>query len=131
MVPVAAGILLIDRNILLCQRKADARYGLKWEFPGGKAKEGETAETCLCRELFEELGIQPYGIKFFYRDRSVYPDSGTFDVSYYVISSYCGMLTNHVFEQIRWIPITAVPTFDILEGNSGVVKELVQRYEDS
>ena len=131
MVPVVAVILLIDRTVLLCQRRASARYGLQWEFPGGKAEPGEPPESCLCRELFEELMIHPYESRFFYRDQFVYPDSGTFDVTYYLITSYCGAPTNCVFEQIRWISLPELPTFDILEGNRRVVNELLRAYEVS
>jgi A/G-specific adenine glycosylase len=47
----AAGEVLID------QRLEEGLLGGMWEFPGGKQEEGETIETCIARELQEELGI--------------------------------------------------------------------------
>ena len=57
MKEVAVGIILQDGNVLACQRKRDATYALKWEFPGGKLEPGETPEHALVRELHEELAI--------------------------------------------------------------------------
>src|SRR5262249_26328572 len=53
---VAAVIERADRRILIGQRRRHDSSPLKWEFPGGKMEEGETAEAALARELGEELG---------------------------------------------------------------------------
>jgi mutator protein MutT len=47
-----------DGKLLITQRHADAHLGGLWEFPGGKREPDETFETCLARELREELGIE-------------------------------------------------------------------------
>lgn len=51
---------LIEREgrVLCTRRSAEMSLPLKWEFPGGKIKEGESPEGCLRRELFEELGLE-------------------------------------------------------------------------
>src|SRR5258707_5932030 len=54
---VAAVIEREDRRLLIGQRRKDDSSPLKWEFPGGKVREGEAAEAALARELREELGV--------------------------------------------------------------------------
>ncbi len=131
MIQVAAGIILVEHNVLLCQRKASATYGLKWEFPGGKLEPGESPESCLCRELFEELSIQPFHLTLFHREHNIYPDAGAFDLFYYIVSSYCGSIVNRVFERVEWVPLHKLLEFDILEGNRNVIIELQRRHETS
>ncbi len=55
---VACAIIERDGLVLAAQRSAASSMPLKWEFPGGKIDPGETAQECLYRELFEELGIR-------------------------------------------------------------------------
>lgn len=57
MLQVTCAIIKHENNILICQRSAQMKLPLKWEFPGGKIKTGESKEECLQREILEELGI--------------------------------------------------------------------------
>lgn len=59
MLLVACAIILNNQNMVLaCQRSTNMHLPLKWEFPGGKIEENETAEDCLIREIKEELDIE-------------------------------------------------------------------------
>lgn len=46
-----------EGKYLITQRRPQATLPLLWEFPGGRAEEGETDEAALARELVEEMGI--------------------------------------------------------------------------
>src|SRR6476620_2778989 len=58
IIEVSAGLVFRDGKLLITQRHADAHLGGLWEFPGGKRECNETFESCLARELREELGIE-------------------------------------------------------------------------
>jgi len=55
---VTCAIIEQDSCVLAAQRSRTMAMPLKWEFPGGKIKPGETPEHCLCREIAEELAIK-------------------------------------------------------------------------
>lgn len=54
---VACAVIEDGCKVLAAQRNTTMSMPLKWEFPGGKLHDGESAEECLERELAEELGI--------------------------------------------------------------------------
>lgn len=55
---VACAVIEDGGRVLAAQRSEKMNMPLKWEFPGGKLHEGESAEECLVRELYEELGVR-------------------------------------------------------------------------
>jgi 8-oxo-dGTP diphosphatase len=134
MINVAVGIIIKEgtasgtHEVLLCQRKRSARYPLKWEFPGGKLEPNEHPEECLRRELFEELEIHGAVGTLYHQQHYTYPDSGTFDVLYYLVPHFTGTLVNRVFEAYEWVPIGRLPEYDILEGNRDVVTKLIDAH---
>lgn len=46
-----------DRKILLLHRQGSKSEGGKWGLPAGKIEKNETSIEALCREVFEETGI--------------------------------------------------------------------------
>jgi 8-oxo-dGTP diphosphatase len=128
MVKVAVGIILVESMVLVCQRKKESRYALQWEFPGGKLEQGESPQECLVRELREELSIEAKIGEEYHRQQWIYPDSGSFEVFYYLVSSFAGKVTNNVFENLRWVSFHELQTIAMLDGNKNVIGKLLASY---
>jgi len=127
-VRVAVGIIYSGNKILCCQRKREARYGLHWEFPGGKVQENESPEKCLSRELNEELGITPIQLAPYGQYIQRYTDNGVFEVNYYFVSQFSGSIQNRVFESIRWLEPGELDSIPFLDGNKKVIKQLMEEF---
>jgi 8-oxo-dGTP diphosphatase len=52
-----AGIVIEGGKFLIARRLPGGDLGGKWEFPGGKAEEGEGDREALVREYGEEFGV--------------------------------------------------------------------------
>jgi mutator protein MutT len=126
MIQAAVAIIQKERRILLCQRKKSSRYGLKWEFPGGKVEHGESFFDCVKRELREELSIIVENFDSQESQVNRYDDGGVFEVMYFFVSHFEGTPENNAFEQIRWVTLTELKALDILEGNKSVVARMTE-----
>jgi len=122
LILVTAGILKDGDRILICQRHRSDRYGLQWEFPGGKVHAGEDLQAALRRELAEELTIEAEIGEEVFRLRYRYPDRFV-EVVFLAVPSYRGKVENRIFEAVEWVPRQALPLYDFLEAD----RELVNR----
>lgn len=94
-----------DGRVLITQRPQDALLGGLWEFPGGKQEDGENLETCLKREIWEELACkievrEPLGVfRHAYTHFKV-----TLHAFHALLES--GQPELHYHQDARWVPIT-------------------------
>jgi 8-oxo-dGTP diphosphatase len=126
-VQVTAGVLSRGDRILACQRARGTLHASKWEFPGGKVEPGETLQECLRRELEEELGIHAVIGRRLWEGGHTYPGRGRITLTFFAISAYEGVLTNLVFEEIRWVRVADLKDIDFLEADREFVERLVNR----
>ena len=127
VITVVAGLIQQDGQLLVCQRRHDAAFALKWEFPGGKVEPGETPEAGLQRELREELRIEATIGQEVYRTRHEYPGTYTVELLFYHIMHFEGAVQNGAFERLCWATPEQLPGFDFLDGDAELITLLSQR----
>jgi 8-oxo-dGTP diphosphatase len=111
-------------EVLVCQRRPDQPMSLKWEFPGGKIELGETAEQALTRELDEELGIAAVIGPRIAQIRHRYRNGASIDLQFFIVRNFTGELNNRIFNAVQWTPLSALPTYDFLAADLGLIRDL-------
>jgi 8-oxo-dGTP diphosphatase len=123
---VVAALIYQDGKILVCQRTRHQTMPLKWEFPGGKIEPGEQPRDALHRELDEELGIDARIGDEVSRIRHEYPNGSAVELRFFSVREYGGELENRIFRDIRWASPPELPSYDFLEADLELVRELAK-----
>ena len=125
MLTVVAAIIESDGKLLVCQRRKDAAFALKWEFPGGKVKQRESPEAALARELREELGVEVAIGAEAYRTRHKYPEmKDELELIFFKATVDPALVRNFVFERILWLDPAQLRTLDFLAADRELIEKL-------
>ncbi|MCA9641254.1 MAG: NUDIX domain-containing protein, partial [Myxococcales bacterium] len=54
---IAIALIWHGGELLIARRNPGSHQALKWEFPGGKVENGESAEAAVLREVLEETAM--------------------------------------------------------------------------
>lgn len=122
---VAAVIERSDRRLLIGQRRKDDTSPLKWEFPGGKVRDGEAPEAALARELQEELGVTLVKSVELGRVRHHYAGAPEeLEIRFFAVSIAESELAPTAFEVIAWALPKELGTYDFLAANRELIAQL-------
>jgi len=125
MVTVVAALIQSDGKILVCQRKRGTRFGMLWEFPGGKVKTGETHQDALARELNEELGTLATVGPELYRTSYRYAElSDSLELIFFRATLDPKKVRNLDFEQIEWRVLSSLAKLKFLPADKELIEML-------
>jgi 8-oxo-dGTP diphosphatase len=122
---VVAVIERSDRRLLIGQRRKNDTSPLKWEFPGGKVREGESPEVALTRELQEELGATLTKSVELGRVRHQY--AGTteeLEIRFFAAAIPESEIVPQAFEQVAWALPKELGNYDFLAANRQLIAQL-------
>lgn len=122
-IDVAAGLVFRQGKLLITQRRLTDHLGGLWEFPGGKVEPGETFESCLQRELREELGIE-IAIREQIEDLiHHYPDR-TVRLKFFTADWQSGEPHPHACANLTWVTKDQLSTFQFPAADARLLDQL-------
>ena len=127
MIRVVAAIIERDGRLLICQRRAGAILGGKWEFPGGKLRPSESPRQALARELREELGREPAIGDLMQTVKHHYAEMAKAVEIRFFAAELHGIPRNLAFDRIVWAKRDELPRFDFLAADRQLILRLTRR----
>jgi mutator protein MutT len=126
-VVVTAAIVERADTVLITRRPRGVHLEGLWEFPGGKCEPGESHQTCLQREIQEELGTDVRVLDEIFQVAHAYDDRVV--ELHFFRCELLGKPHPLLGQEMRWVPLAslddlAFPPADaelieVLKKNSG------------
>ena len=129
-VHVAAAAIFDNRGrVLISRRPAHLHQGDLWEFPGGKLEPGESVESALHRELYEELGIHVQAARPLIQVLHDYHDKPVL-LDVWRVDNFTGTALGCEGQAIEWVSIDALGGYCFPAANTPIIKavSLPDRY---
>jgi len=120
---VTAAVLIKAGKCLIAKRPNNDSLAGLWELPGGKIELGESPETCLKREIMEELCIEVDVGQFF--GGSIYHyDRGTINLQAYITTWVTGELKLLFHDELAWVDNTTIDDYIYAPADIPIIEKV-------
>lgn len=105
-----------DGRILLIRKKRGLGAG-KVNGPGGRLEDGETPAECAVREMKEELGVTPTGLRYCGESRFQFVDGYSIHVFVFLAAGLKGTPVETDEAVPMWTPLDRIPWEEMWEDD--------------
>ena len=127
MIKVVAALISKDGKFLIARRSTgDPNVFGKWEFPGGKVKDGEAEEHAIEREIKEEFEMNIKAIKFITNSIFQYPKK-IVDLRLYECKYLSGEFHLHDHSEYRWVTKNELLDYDLAPADIPLAKYIKEK----
>ncbi len=117
-----SGILIVDESILLVKHHFNKENPFFWTPPGGGMEFGESAETTLKREFYEETGLQVEPVRFLFVHEFLHDPLHAIEL-FFEVKLIGGELINghdpemhehhQIIEQVAFLSFTSIQSMEL------------------
>lgn len=122
---VTAAVIERGGRLLVTRRLKGTHLEGYWEFPGGKCDAGESLETCLARELREELAVDAVVGKRILITRHEYPERRI--ELHFFEAELRGDPVPQMDQEMQWVARDALPSLKLPPADDELVVLLLKR----
>jgi 8-oxo-dGTP diphosphatase len=128
---VVAAVAWRDGLLLLTRRPPGSRFGLMWEFPGGKLEPGESPGQALARELREELGVGAVPGETLAVERHDYEAGPSVELHFVgcELESF-DFTPSEAVHEVRWVRPAEVDPDEVLEADRRFLAALARPLDE-
>jgi 8-oxo-dGTP diphosphatase len=129
MKTVTAAIIVENDKVLIARRKKGEWLSGYWEFPGGKLEDGETLQSCLKRELSEELGVQAE-VGEIVAESEYHGEQGIFRIIALLTSLKTVPITLSAHDRVAWVPLSEISSFKLSPADRDIARTIIEKQNE-
>ena len=124
---VTAAIIISNNRVLLTRRKKGQKLEGYWEFPGGKIEKHETPQSCIERELSEELNVKAKAGEIIAESTYEY-SHGSIKLIGIETALLSDKIQLSVHDKAEWVLLEDVANFKLAPADIPIAKILIKRH---